>query len=69
MYKRQVRDIFKSVFSEKKESYAFQLALKFYSPLYLFYDIYDEAENKEEVTASFNGYVDRFAKQLEKHLV
>ena len=64
-----VRDIFKSVFSEKKESYAFQLALKFYSPLYLFYDIYDEAENKEEVTASFNGYVDRFAKQLEKHLV
>ena len=63
-----VKDIFKGVFEEKKESYAFQLALKFYSPMYLFYDIYDETENKDEVIDSFNGYVDRFAKQLEKHL-
>ena len=39
---------------------AMQLALDFYSPIYILYSMYDGAENKEEVLTLLKDHIDRF---------
>ena len=41
-----------------------QLAIEFYGPIFLLYNIYDEAENKEMIVEMVEQHVDRFSEAL-----
>lgn len=51
----------------KDESNGMQLALEFYSPMFLLYSMYDASTGpaeKKKITAMLHRHIDRFAKRL-----
>lgn len=60
-------DIFAGMsFSEEA---ARSLALEFYSPMYMLYTVYDESENKKEVTALAEKHINKFIDDLKEQLL
>lgn len=60
-------DLFGSMTGRKED--AMEMALDFYSPMYLLYDIYDAAESeekKEQIKEMLRKHIDRFSKDFEK---
>lgn len=62
-------DLFGSMTGRKEE--AMQLALEFYSPMFLLYSMYDAAEtdqHKQEIRDQLKQHIDRFAQNFQKLL-
>lgn len=60
-------DLFGSMTGRKED--AMEMALDFYSPMYLLYDVYDAAqsqEKKEQIKEMLRKHIDRFSKDFEK---
>lgn len=60
-------DLFGSMTGQKEE--AMQLALKFYSPIFLLYSMYDAAETdqqKQEIRDQLKQHIDRFAQNFQR---
>lgn len=59
-------DLFGSMTGEKEE--AMQLALEFYSPMFLLYSMYDVADSKkkQEICDQLKQHIDRFAENFQK---
>ena len=55
---RYMADVFSEWINSKQD--AMQTALAFYSPLFLLYSVYDNAENKENVKKSVDQHIDSF---------
>lgn len=49
----------------KNDQDARQLALEFYGPIFLLYSLYDETDEKQDVTEMVEQHVERFSKRLE----
>ena len=49
----------------KNDQDARQLALEFYGPIFLLYSLYDETDEKQDVTKMVEQHVERFSKRLE----
>ena len=49
----------------KNDQDARQLALEFYGPIVLLYSLYDETDEKQDVTEMVEQHVERFSKRLE----
>lgn len=59
-------DIFSSMTASCNE--AKELAIAFYGPMYLFYDIYDTAEDKKHITSLVEEYIDSFIMRIESKI-
>lgn len=49
-----------SIFESLGAESPMQKAMEFYSPMFLFYSVYDEAEDKSAVRNALNKYIDNF---------
>lgn len=59
-------DYMKEVFAgmNYSESYAEQLALSFYGPMFMLYTVYDESENKKEIISQAEMHINKFIDDL-----
>ncbi len=55
-------DLFGSITGDKES--AMQLALEFYSPMYIMYSLYDGGTDKEEIKRLLHEHIERFAARL-----